>query len=80
MLDCGNMSQDKYDTIMTHGKVVLSEVGLNKEDMILPDEHFPEKFGYWSDWHLNYEGQDHFSKFDSYLEWFEYYENLNKNK
>lgn len=78
MLDCGKMNQEKYDTIMKHGDSVLVEVGLKKSDMILPKEHFPETYGGWSGWHLEYEGKKHYSRFDSVLEWMEFYERLNK--
>lgn len=78
MLDCGKMTLEKYNIIMQHGKDVLLEVGLNKEDIVLPKEHYPEIHGGWGLWYLEYEGTKHFSMYKNEEECDEFYRKKNE--
>lgn len=82
MLNSGNMSKEKFDIIMEHGKEVLARIGVDKSTIILPEDHFPETNGKWKDWYFEFEGIKHYSKFDSYSEWEAFYtaQNNEKNK
>lgn len=73
MLNCGKINKDRFDTIMEHGKTILLEIGANKDDIILPEEHFPENNGKWNDWYLEFEGVKHYSRFKNYQEWEAFY-------
>ena len=80
MLNIGKMSQYTFDTIMAHGKKVLEEIGVDKSKIVLPEDHFPENNGKWSEWYFELDGIKHYSKFASLTEWNAYYTELNNKE
>lgn len=73
MRDSGKITKEVYETIMNHGDSILREVGITKSDIVLPPEHFPENNGKWKDWYFEFEGVKHYSKFENYQEWENFY-------
>lgn len=80
MLDNNKITKNEFDIIMKHGKTILEEINANKDNIVLPEDHFPENNGKWKEWYLDFEGKKYYSKFNDLNEWIEYYDNLNKNK
>lgn len=76
MLNCGNITKEKFDDIFAHGNEVLSRTGLVKS-YDLPESHFPENDGTWSSWYLEFNGSKYFSKFANYQEWEDFYAKKN---
>jgi hypothetical protein len=42
-------------------------------DIILPEDHFPENNGKWNEWYFEFEDKKHYSMFENYDAWYEYY-------
>jgi hypothetical protein len=80
MLNAGKLSKKNFDIIMDHGKEVLSRIGVDKSEIILPEDHFPETNGKWGDWYFEFEGVKHYSKFENYDAWNEFYTNQNSKQ
>ena len=80
MLNAGKMSSHTFDTIMKHGQSVLDEVGIDKSAIVLPEDHFPETNGRWKEWYFELDGIKHYSKFESYDEWNDFYTKQNNDK
>lgn len=73
MLNAGKISKQRFDQIMEHGRTILKEIGANKDDIVLPEDHFPEHNGKWNQWYLEFEGVRHYSRFKDFSEWEDFY-------
>jgi len=77
--DRGEISDDKFHRIMSHGDVILKTNGLCPRNMAWwKDEDvfhkfFPENNGTWKLWHIVIEGKKYFSKFEDFDAWREFY-------
>ena len=65
LLDKGEVTQDKYDSVMEHGTRVLKEAGIKKKKK--PKKNI--KIAKWEDWRLVLFGKEYPPIFKDYLEW-----------
>lgn len=63
LLDKGETTQDKYDAIMTHGRLILKEAKLKKS------RPYSGKLARWEDWRLVLFGKMYPPIFKNYKEW-----------
>jgi hypothetical protein len=69
LLDSGEISSEKYHDIMEHGMRILNENNLDYPWNL----HNPKHVASWKKWHIVIEGKKYYTKFDSYEDWFNYY-------
>ena len=67
LLEKGEISRAKYDTIIAHGEAVLRKAGLQRQGYDGP-------FAEWSDWRLVVNGEEYPPKFKSLEDWIEHFD------
>lgn len=73
MQENGTMEQEKVANILEHGNKILSDAGLLHLKTNLPESEFAE----WKKWHLVIDGVSYYTKFESFNEWYQFYQSKN---